>query len=155
MNCRTAEAQIFAGEDRARESGLETTLSGHLAECPSCRHTRDELAATIQIWRTTAQAISVPEPRREWEELRRRMRGGASTAVIPATQSWRQLLAWLALPLAAAAAALIVLLNPTVTLVHARAEAVEVSAGDGAVVLVDDQSGWVVIWEAESGAPRI
>jgi hypothetical protein len=154
MNCRDAERQIFAERDGALDSNQRATLAEHVAHCGGCRRTRDQLAAAIESWRTTTQAVVAPDPGREWEALRRQLRGGVAAVERP---SRRKVIPWLALPIGAAAAiALALFVNrppPAAPEPGRQVAAVEVSAGDGSVVFVDDKSGWVVIWEGDS--PRI
>jgi hypothetical protein len=96
----------------------------------------------------------MPDPTREWEALRREIRGGIPAVGRPSRR--RNLVPWLALPVGAAAALAVVLMTnqpapaPASTRQVAKTEAVEVSAGDGSVVYVDDKSGWVVVWEGDS-----
>lgn len=154
MNCRDAERQIFAERDGALESSQRAALAEHVAQCAACRQTRNVLSAAISSWRSSTQAAPMPDPTREWEALRREIRGGIP-AVAQATQR-RNLVPWLALPVGAAAALAVVLMTnqpapvPAPARQIAKTEAVEVSAGDGSVVYVDDKSGWVVVWEGDS-----
>lgn len=149
MNCRSAENHLFAERDGALDSTQRAALTEHVAHCATCRAQRDRLAAAIESWRAATQAVTPPDPLREWESLRRQIRGGVGW---DRPVNRRTLLPWLTLPLGAAAAvALAVFVNSPApspeTPRVARSEAVEVSAGDGSVVFVDDKSGWVVIWE--------
>jgi anti-sigma factor RsiW len=157
MNCRDAERQIFAERDGALDTSQRAALTEHVAHCAACRDTRNHLAAAIESWRHSTQAVVSPDPVREWEALRRQIRGGVSSVAQPSRR--RNVIPWLALPIGAAAAVAVALFvnrpEPSANDVRqvARADAVEVSAGAGSVVVVDDKSGWVVIWEGD--APRI
>jgi anti-sigma factor RsiW len=152
MNCRDAERQIFAERDGALDHSQRAALDEHLAHCTGCRGTRNQLAAAIESWRTTTQAVVAPDSAREWEALRRQLRGGVPAVERPTRR--RNVIPWLALPVGAAAAiALALFVNrpqPATPEPRPVARAVEVSAGDGSVVFVDDKSGWVVIWEGDA-----
>src|SRR4051812_16159644 len=134
MNCRDAERQIFAERDGALGSTQRAALAEHVAQCATCRQTQKVLAAAIGSWRISTQAARMPDPSREWEALRRDLRGGIPAVARPAGR--RNLVPWLALPVGAAAALAVVLMTnqpapvPSPARQVARTEAVEVSAGD-------------------------
>ena len=162
MNCREAENQIFAERDGALDPAQRAALDRHVAGCAHCRAVRDHFAAAIESWRGATLNVAVPDAEREWQALRRRIRGGVQPGAEPTVDRRPNVLRWLALPLAAAAALVITLWTPekpaggTVaperTVARANASSVEVSAADGAVVYVDEKSGWVVVW-SEQPAP--
>jgi hypothetical protein len=159
MNCRTARNEIFAERDGGLDPGQLAALADHVDNCPGCRRTRESLAGAIESWRTGVQATVPPDAGREWQDLHRRIRGSAGVGARETAPHRRQLLAWLAMPLGAAAVILALLLspgaNPPTAQFAGRADSVEVSAPDGSVVFVDDASGWVVVWEAQAGAAKI
>ncbi len=159
MNCRDAERQIAAERDGALDENQRVALTQHVAECSACRTQQANLSAALDSWRSEVQAVTAPDATREWEELRRTIRGGATHS----PKRSRPLRSWMALPLGAAAAVALALWmipgapSPTVpsSPIARSGEAVEVSAADGSVVFVDDKSGWVVIWEAPAPARQI
>ncbi len=158
MNCRTAEDQIYVERDDALDAAGRRALDEHVQACAACRQKRETLTFAIGAWRTKTAAARVPEAQREWESIRRQIRGGASTPANQALPRRRFGLSWLALPLGAAAAIMMAFYanwGPASVSSIGRNDAVEVSAADGSVVFVDDKSGWVVIWEGEPGPRQI
>lgn len=159
MNCRDARRHISAERDDPLNHNQRAALDQHATECADCRRLRTELALALNSWRVTLQQTPVPDSTKEWEALRRTIRAGTKSPV----ERRRHLMRWLALPIGAAAAAVLALwVNPAPSpsngpaVAVARAtDAVEVSAADGSVVFVDDKSGWVVIWEAPPPAHSI
>ena len=158
MNCRQAEHHIFAERDGALDAAGQATLAAHVAGCSGCRLKRANLTAAANAWRSSTEAVNPPDPAREWQAVRRRIRGGLGSAAPRVGPFWK-FLPWLAVPLGAAGALAIVLFvtspgPPNAGRAIARASAVEVSATDGSVVFVDDKSGWVVVWEGDAGGKK-
>jgi hypothetical protein len=159
MNCREAGHHIAAGPDGSLGNDQRAALEQHVAACAGCRRLREDLAATLDTWRSQAQNVPVPDSTREWEAVRRSIRQGGTTGA----KGGRHFLSWIALPLGAAAALMLTLWMDPVTppapapapSVGRSGDSVEVSAADGSVVFVDDKSGWVVIWEAQPPARQI
>ena len=163
MHCRDAERQIFAERDGALDQIQRAALASHLTDCAACRQIQQNFSRVIESWRIEASAIVVPDAEREWHDVRRRIRGGVVVGEQPVVAG-RRWMAWIAVPVAAAAALALSLWTPeepphkkSVPLAQpaaapavARANSVEVSARDGAVVFVDDKSGWVVVWDGDS-----
>lgn len=170
MNCREIEPLLFANRDRALAPVEQERLQAHLADCPACRHSQAMLALATDAWRRHDAAVPTPDPTREWQRLRRRLHESDSRAGSP---RWRPLLAWSAIPLAAAATLLIVLrgtppadpgANPTKIAAlpatppatatppaMASAEYVEAAdPGASTLVYVDQKSGWLVVWASDS-----
>lgn len=163
MTCREARHLLFSSDSRASAAPAEAgaggpspaALDAHLAACPHCRQVSQVLRATITDWRTDASAVAVPAAEREWLELRRRIHRGAAEERRPLA---RRLLPWVALPLAAAAALAVLLVDrsgpalssagPTPAV--ARADSVEVPGGASPLVYVDDKSGWLIVWASDA-----
>ena len=155
MDCHHAEREIFAERDAALGATRQAAVLAHVASCPGCRRRRDDLAEAAKSWRRAAQAVATPDPGHEWHAVRRQMRDGSASR-----RGQHHPLGWLAVPLGAAAAIAVALfvIQPGAISPPSesnRPSAVEVSAGDGSVVFVDEQSGWVVVWEGEVNAQRI
>ncbi len=156
MNCREVQSELFAETDGAPPNPRRAEAEAHVAHCAACRRVRDDVAAALSAWRSEVSKMPVPDTEREWLAVRRRIRGGGGE---PASRSRRNWAAWLGLPLAAAAAALVFVMAPadrTATLElpvgeTARAENIEAS-GDGAstMVFVDDKSGWLIVWASDA-----
>lgn len=171
MNCRDSESLILAERDGALDPSQLAALSDHVAACPACRALRRDLTPALEAYRTTVQAVPVPDADEAWRELQGRLRA-------PAPDRQRGPLApviWFAAPLAAAAAIAFALLvnRPApapappseASLTTARiappppplhdpsfiAGADFVEAGDpeaATIVFVDAESGWLVVWAA-------
>jgi hypothetical protein len=158
MNCREAQSRIFAERDDALDTSQRAALEAHVAQCGDCQRIRDDLTTALTTWRNNVNRVAVPNPEREWHSIRRKIRGGVEAGEAPRSPARRNLFAWIALPLGAAAAvavALFVALRPAPTAIEsvkpiariAHANSVEVP-GDKAstVVFVDDKSGWLFVW---------
>src|SRR5688500_2627647 len=118
MNCREAQSRIFAERDGALNNSQRAALEEHVARCGDCQRIRDDLTTVFVTWRNDVNRAAVPNPDREWHAVRRRIRGGAEPGTAQVSRPRRNLFAWLALPLGAAAAvavALFVSLQPTST----------------------------------------
>ena len=160
MNCRDAEHKIFASRDCVLATPDRIALAEHVAKCPACRGMQARLADGIESWRVATQAFVPPDAGREWESLRRRIRGGLGAHSVNSGARQRRIVSWFAVPLGVATAVALALFvfppaSSSTAKNMARADSVEVSAADGSVVFVDDASGWVVIWEGEAGAKTI
>jgi len=90
--------------------------------------------------------------------VRRRIRGGAEAGAARITRPRRKLLAWVAVPLSAAAAvALAFFISPQTSpkiesVEHvARANSVEIPAENATtMVFVDEKSGWLFVWASDA-----
>ena len=161
MNCRESQSQLYAGGSGTPDDPARADLAPHLEGCAACRRVRDDLAATLSTWRTETAQLAVPEAEREWHNIRRRIHGG-DAATIAGSGRRRSWLAWLTLPLGAAAAAAIavfVSLPPerpqpvtvAVPALTARADFVEAPGHNAStMVFVDDQSGWLIVWASDA-----
>ncbi len=153
MNCREAESQIFAERDGPLDSVQRAALAAHVGSCAQCLRMQRTLGAAVVSLQSTARLVRVPDADLEWQKLRRTIRGG-----VTATSSQRRA-AWFALPFAAAAAlALALFMNPEWTsevggsrssVQVARTKAAAPGDRPATVVFVDDQSGFVFVWNAD------
>jgi hypothetical protein len=161
MNCREAQAQVFAERDGALDPLQRAALDSHVAECATCRRIRDDLAAVFMTWRVEVEKVPVPEAEREWHAVRRRIRGGVEAGAERTSQPRRNLVPWLAVPLGAAAAAAVALFvtpqTPTAIRTSppaaqvARADSVEAPGNNAStMVFVDDKSGWLIVWASDA-----
>ena len=163
MNCREAQDQIFTERDSAPDASRRAALEGHVASCAACRKIRADLAATFAMWRTDAAKTPVPDPDREWYAVRRRMRGGVDSGAEVTVAPRRNLMRWIAIPVAAAAALAlslsVVLQKPAPDGVRgparpvARLDSIELPDNKAStMVFVDDQSGWLIVWASDAPA---
>lgn len=172
MNCQDAESQILAARDAPLGAADAAVLAQHLQECASCRRLADGLTHAAEAWREKDQAIAIPDARREWHAVRRRIRQtSASPTPAQGLPSWNRLLR-LALPVAGAAAVAIGIsirqaappepsLEPILASAdwshleehftnYARAEYVETDNIDvSPFVYVDEESGWLIVWASD------
>ena len=166
MNCREAQAQIFAERDGALAENERAALVAHVAECGDCRRIRAEFTAALTHWKSAAQNAVVPDPEREWQAVRRKIRGGVEAGAVRLAPRRPGLLTWLTVPLAAAGALALALFISVPTrnspedatpaaLTHvARADSVVVSGRNAStMVYVDEKSGWLIVW-ASDAAPK-
>ncbi len=151
MNCREAQDQILSGREPSPGDSSTGALAQHLATCAGCRRMQADLTAALASWRREAAVVRVPDAEREWHAVRRRIRQGATES-----PRWsRSLLAWIAVPLGAAAAlAFAFFVEPAPTFAAeqiAHVDAVEAPGNNAStMVFVDDQSGWLIVWASDA-----
>ena len=163
MNCREAQQQIFAERDGATSPEERAALDRHLAHCDACQKVSADLAAALVYWQTGAANTGVPDAEREWQAVRRRIRGGPTA---PSPRVRPSLLGWVAVPLAAAAALVFAVFRdpaPTAGTLDAapvvpqvaRVDSVEAPGSDAStMVYVDDKSGWVIVLASDAAPKR-
>ena len=161
MNCREAERQIFAERDGVLAPDQRVALATHVTHCAACRRKRDNLAAAIEAWRVTTHTAAVPDADREWQAIRRRRRSEIHPVLERTGGRRRNVIPWLAVPFAAAAAVAIALFvtppsPPSPVPTAAIAESAAPPAEDAStVVFVDEKSGWLVVWASAGGTKQI
>lgn len=159
MNCSAARQQIFAERDGALGQAQRAALAEHVAGCAECRRVRHDLAAAVDVWRADVREARIPSPDVEWQKVRRRLHAGATHR--------RSMAAWVAVPVAAAAAVAIGLYvapgghhepaggtREVAAAVENRPAVIGVAPADSTVVYVDDKSGWTFVWEPTSANDR-
>lgn len=162
MNCRDAEYLILTERDGALDESQRAALVTHLAGCARCRQMHTSLAEAVDAWRVAGAKVQAPDPGVEWEAVRRQIR--ADTGAVSTRTGRRTTITWLGIPLAAAAALALffaagsswfggrgtaITSEPQL----ARAEFVELTGeAASAVVYVDQESGWLVVWAVEGEA---
>lgn len=160
MNCRETETLLLAEPDGVLTPVQLTALDQHVAGCRACREFRSALAQTRAALRAEVAAVPVPDADREWQTLRGRLHG---VEIKPAKKRPLAPVIWFATPLAAAVAIVLVFFSAAperqATTVAAptfettRAESIDPGYSSAAtLVYVDKESGWLVVWAADSGA---
>lgn len=125
----------------------------------------DDLSAALSYWRTDATATAVPNAEIEWQQVRRKIRGGTDALGRPPRHARPAFASWFALPLVAgAAAALSFFLFPGTPEMApaprratqtARADAVEAPGNNAStMVFVDDKNGWLFVWASDASPKR-
>src|SRR5947199_7118056 len=79
MNCREAQHHLSAERDGALVDDQRAALVQHVDGCRACQNFRAALDQSAAAWRVTMSVTNVPDSDLEWQELHRRIRGGAST----------------------------------------------------------------------------
>lgn len=159
MNCRTALQHIASERDTGLDAGSRAGLEAHVAACDSCRRARANLAAALESWRSESTRVAIPDPEREWQAVRRRIRSAPEAHREHASpRAWFNP-AWLAVPAAAALVAF-TFFRPNAgpeeipggrTATTARVEAVEAPGGNAStMVFIDDKSGWLIVWATDT-----
>ncbi len=161
MNCREAQHQIFAERDGALENNQRAALESHVVLCADCRRIRDDLTAAFTLWRGDVAQAAVPDAEREWQAVRRRIRGGVEAGAHRPAAARRNLFAWITVPLGAAAALAVAVFvtrpgpqsaptsQPKAQI--ARADAVEAPGHNAStMVFVDDKSRWLIVWASDA-----
>jgi len=170
MNCRDSESLLLAERDGVLTDDQRAALSDHVAACPACAQLRASLSTALAAYKTDLTTIPVPDVDEAWRDLRAKLHEAVDKS------SRKRPLApviWFGASLAAAAAiAFAVFVSRPVTpaplpglantpppplhdpSVIAGADYVEAGDPDASVmVYVDKDSGWLVVWVADS-APQ-
>lgn len=170
MNCRDNESLILAERDGALTKEQLAVLSDHVAACPACAKLRADLARTLTTYQKGLADVVAPDPDEAWRELQSRLseseRREKKRPLAPVI--------WFSASLAAAAAFAFAFLftrpsapspateselfaiTPPPAPLHdpsfiAGADYVEAGDPDASVVVfVDKESGWLVVWAADS-----
>ena len=159
MNCREVQSELFAETEGTPANPRRAAVEAHVARCAACRRVRDDLTTALEGWRSDISKITVPDAELEWHAVRRRIRGGGGEPSVRSRRNWT---AWLGLPLATAAAVILVMLSPASRAPNvdipvgevARAENIEAPGNNAStMVFVDDKSGWLIVW-ASDGATQ-
>ena len=170
MNCRDSESLILAERDGALTKPQLAALSDHVATCPCCAKLRADLFPALATYQRGLQAVAAPDAGQAWRELQARLRPADRR------EKKRRLapVIWFGAPLAAAAAfafaffvtrptpppateaELLVAMPAPPPPLHdpsfiAGADYVEAGDPDASIVVfVDKESGWLVVWAADS-----
>ena len=152
MQCPECTRLILSEGGMPAAPGWQDEVAAHVAACPDCRRLQEDLAGMRETWKTDTAQVSIPDESIAWDELRPLLSQ-------PTRRTKRRLapLFWISAPLAAAAALAFVLLNPAAPTTSESTMAVHadyVEAGNPAastMVYVDKDSGWLVVWAADSG----
>ena len=158
MNCRAIEPLLLAERDGVLTSEQRSALVTHVASCVGCRQLRTTLGEALDNYQADAARIAVPDAAEVWRELSATL---PETTAKPAKRRPLAPIIWFGAPLATAAAIAFAffLTRPTTTHLEARGPVAEnaradyVEAGDASastLVYVDEESGWLVVWAADS-----
>jgi hypothetical protein len=136
MNCRDLESLILAERD-----GVLTTEQHAVAACPACRAMHARRAEASAFLKTDAANVPVPDVDGEWNRVRAQLHAEKTK---PVKKRPLAPVIWFGAPLAAAAAfALAFFLSRPVPVPEEATDT---------IAYVDKESGWLVVWTAESGA---
>jgi anti-sigma factor RsiW len=162
MTCRNAERQALSARDGRLDEAGRAALAAHLAQCEPCRRMSENYAIAIEAWRQSEGRTTAPDPDREWQSIRCRMRVEEADNPARGLHAWLPRLPWLAVPLAAAAAAAFFLQpsqpHPSIARAPenlAQGESAVEPTPASTVVYVDENSGWLVVWATEPPRDQI
>ena len=158
MNCRDTEPLLLAENDGVLTNEQHAALGQHVAACPACQQLRARLAEATDAFRTSAATVPVPDVDAEWRTLQAQL---ATTKNRPEKKRPLAPVIWFGTPLLAAAAAIAfaflggqpepVKITAPVVAEAAQADFVEAGSADAStMVYVDKESGWLVVWAADS-----
>ncbi len=150
MNCNEARRLLLASRDGPPppEAGA---LPAHLAGCPGCRRLQADLHAGFEAWSEAARSVTVPAADEVWREVR----AARHRPTPPVRPSWVRV----GLPLAAAAAVAVLLVQSPWRQASSDDLPTELAQVNFVVpgtpeastlVYEDSESGWLVVWTAES-----
>ena len=160
MNCRDAEHLILSERDGALSADQLARIETHAAACPACRQQRMRLTEALNAFQTDAAQVTLPDVAAEWRTLRAQLAGRQGK---PARKRPLAPVIWFGAPLAAVAAMALVYLGLQPKVAEpapaaadiAQAEFVEPGdANASTMVYVDKESGWLVVWAADSSAVK-
>lgn len=156
MNCRDIEPLLLAERDGVLTSAEHATLAKHVPACAACRHLRAAYGDAVTFLKTDAANVPVPDAGEEWRRLRARLHSESRKSV-----KKRPLapIIWFAAPLAAAAAIAVAYFDhsspaPVSTQRIAAAPGDAGSANSPTIAYVDKDSGWLVVWAADTDANK-
>ena len=144
MSCRDIEPLLLAERDGVLAPEQHLALAAHVASCPACRHLRAVTGEAVTFLKTDAANVAVPNTDQEWRTLRARLHGKTAK---PAKKRPLAPVIWFGAPLAAAAAIAIAFFITRPATSPALAETTATT-----IAYVDKDSGWLVVWAAESDA---
>jgi anti-sigma factor RsiW len=160
MNCRDIEPLLLAERDSVLTNDRHASLERHVAACPACQQLRTRLLEAMDVFRADVANVPVPDADAEWHTLRAQLHGKPAK---PAKTRPLAPVIWFGSSLAAAAALAFVFFrgpaqpSPTTAPAALVAQAEFVEAGDqsaSTMVYVDKDSGWLVVWAANSAPKR-
>ena len=159
MKCHDVERLGFDAQERNLGDVQRADLAEHLLACDACRQSSERIRAALDAWRSTTANTPLPDVSREWQAVRRRRLSTTDTDAIASRPQRSPFLAWLAIPVAAAAAIAIAMFiipqGPPASPADgardalARAQPAVDSATAPTVVFVDEKSGWLVVWATD------
>ena len=156
MNCREVQSELFAANEGTPANPRRAEVEAHVANCAACRRVHEDLTGALAAWRSDVSKIAVPDAELEWHAVRRRIRGGGGEPSVRSRHNW---MSWLGLPLATAAAVVLVMVAPASQSPDldipvgevARAENIEAPGNNAStMVFVDDKSGWLIVWASDA-----
>jgi len=150
MNCRDIEPLLLAERDGGLASDQSAALERHVAACAPCRQLRARLAETLDAMQADAAAVALPDVDAEWHILRARL---CDESPKPARKRPLAPVIWFGASAAVAAALALTYLgvqskpSETDPVRMAQTE----TPGGTTMAYVDKDSGWLVVWAADSG----
>lgn len=148
MNCRTVQDQLAHAVDDVQTAPAQSAIAEHVKSCAQCRRFADNLLALRSLVKGEAESVPLPSSDDLWRDVRAHLNTpGRSRHVAP--------LVWITAPLAAAAALAFAFIPTQQSETHSvisdtavvQANFVEIEDPDStAMVYVDKESGWLVVW---------
>lgn len=160
MNCHIAQDQLLRAADGGLAATQQTALNAHVESCATCQQYAENLNSLPELLRHDAKSVSVPDSDQMWSDISARL--VAPKEQKPKSRNIAPII-WLTAPLAAAAALVFAFLpqqNDEAAPVIAGANIVQVDyveiedPDSTAMVYVDKESGWLVIWADDPDVNR-
>jgi len=160
MNCRIIQDNLTHAADGGLSASQQATVAAHVKSCAACRQFAEKLDAIPELLQNEADSVSLPAADEMWDEISAKL----NTPHEQPTKSRKVApIIWLTAPLAAAAALFFTFLpqqkNAAAPLIAAsdmvQVDYVEIEDPDStAMVYVDKQSGWLVVWADDPSVNR-
>ncbi|MBE36899.1 MAG: hypothetical protein CMI16_15320 [Opitutaceae bacterium] len=152
MNCQTAQDELLRVADDGLAATQQTALKAHVESCATCQQYAESLNSLSELLQHDAKSVSVPDADQMWRDISARLntaekQQSKSRTIAP--------IIWLTAPLAAAAALAFTFIphqsDETAPAIAGnnivQVDYVEIEDPDStAMVYVDKESGWLVVW---------
>ncbi len=156
MNCHSVQDQLTRAADGATPASDQAAIAAHLSACSECQRFAETLRRLPDWIAEEVASHPVPDAEEMWREVQAQIQTPPKPRKVAP-------IVWLTAPLAAAAALVFAFLpqrNAPDSSVIAdnqivQVDYVEVEDPDAtAMVYVDNESGWLVVWADDPAANR-
>ena len=162
MNCRIIQDNLTHAADGVLSASQQATVAAHVKSCAACRQFTEKLDAIPKLLQNEVDSVSLPDADEMWDKISAKLN---TTNEQPTKSKSRKVapIIWLTAPLAAAAALFFAFLpqqkNEAAPIIAASdmvlVDYVEIEDPDSTAMLyVDKQSGWLVVWADDPSVNR-
>lgn len=160
MNCHSAQDQLLRAADGGLSAQQKNALTAHIESCAECGHFAESLDTIPSLLHRESESVPVPNAHDLWSEISSQLNSPEEQTNKP-----RKIapIIWITAPIAAAATLLLAFLplrqNDIVPVTTenniVQVNYVEIEDPDStAMVYVDKESGWLVVWADDPSVNR-